>query len=329
MGLIGDKNCQYFFCFTKIYHSFSDVNGDDAYDLLAGNVSILDQAQQQQQQQSQDDNNAAAAALAADSVALKSDLTSLLNSKLQQDTSMDATRGLHFLGNDDYNAKRNLTLMLESKQMSQGSSGSDSNSGVNLFDDSFSSGSYGKTAEQQQQQQQQQGMSLFNSYTPKGDVTLASASLYGDNDKYIRSTRSGQCTPGGPTPPGSQNQTPDLSQDLNLASIQQQLQQQQHQQSQQQQVTNIFNSNSTSGGSVIAALLNSTGSSLVDTPSSLDTLSGQDSRESLRDPFLHGFTDTVTDITSDLSTSQSMDMEPLDFTFSNVDTVMTQMVPQI
>ena len=291
-------------------------------------MSILDQAQQQQ---FKDDNNAPAAALAADSAALKSDLTSLLNSKLQQDTSMDATRGLHFLGNDDYNAKRNLTLMLESKQMSQGSSGSDSNSGMNLFDDSFSSGSYGNTTEQQQQpqQQQQQGMSLFNSYTPKGDVTLASASLYGDNDKYIRNTRSGQCTPGGPTPPGSQNQTPDLSQELNLAAMQQQLQQQQHQQSQQQQVTNIFNSNSTSGGSVIAALLNSTGSSLVDTPSSLDTLSGQDSRESLGDPFLHGFTDTVTDITSDLSASQSMDMEPLDFTFSNVDTVMTQMVPQI
>ena len=292
--------------------------------------TILDQSQQpqqqqQQQQQSQDDNNAAAAAaLVADSAALKSDLSSLLNSKLQQDTS---TRGLHFFGNDGYNAKRNLTLMLESKQMSQGSSTSDNNSGVNLFDDNFNSSSYGNTTDQQQQQQQ----SMFSSYTPKGDVTLASASFYGDSDKYMRGTRSGQCTPGGPTPPGSQNQTPDLSQELNLAAIQQQLQQQQqqHQQSQQQhqQVTNIFNSNSTSGGSVIAALLNSTGSSLVDTPSSLDTLSGQDSRESLGDPFLHGFTDTVTDITSDLSASQSMDMEPLDFTFSNVDTVMTQMVP--
>ena len=145
----------------------------------------------------------------------------------------------------------------------------------------------------------------------------------------MQSTRSGQCTSGDPTPPGSQNLTPDLSQELNLAAMQQQLQQQQHQQSQQQhqQVTNIFNSNSTSGGSVIAALLNSTGSSLVDTPLSLDTLSGQDSRKSLRDPFLHGFTDTMMDITSDLSASQSMDMEPLDFTFSNVDTVMTQMVP--
>ena len=308
--------------------SFSDVNGDDAYDLLTGNVStLLDQSQQQQQQQqqqqSQDDNNAAAA-LAADSAALKSDLSSLLNSKLQQDTS---TRGLHFFGNDDYNAKRNLTLMLESKQMSQGSTASDNNSGVNLFDDNFNSGSYGNTTDQQQQQQQ----SLFSSYTPKGDVTLASASLYGDSDKYMRGTRRGQCTPGGPTPPGSQNQTADLSQELNLAAMQQQLQQQQQnqqsQQQHQQQVTNIFNSNSTSGGSVIAALLNSTGSSLVDTPSSLDTLSGQDSRESLGDPFLHGFTDTVTDITSDLSASQSMDMEPLDFTFSNVDTVMTQMVP--
>ena len=104
--------------------------------------------------------------------------------------------------------------------------------------------------------------------------------------------------------------------------------QQQQQQAQRQQVTNIFNSNSTSGGSVIANMLNSTGSSLVDTPSSLDTLSAQDSRESLGDPFLHGFTDTVTDITSDLSANQSMDMgEPLDFTFSNVDTVMPQMVP--
>ena len=306
--------------------SFSDVNGDDAYDLLTGNVStLLDQSQQpqQQQQQSQDDNNAAAAAaLAADSAALKSDLTSLLNSKLQQDTS---TRGLHFFGNDDYNAKRNLTLMLDPKHTTQGSSASDNNSGVNLFDDNFNSGSYGNTTDQQKQQQQ----SLFSGYTPKGDVTLTSASLYGDSNKYMRSTRSGQCTPGGPTPPGSENQTPDLSQGLNLAAMQQQLQQQQHQQSQQQhqQVTNIFNSNSTSGGSVIAALLNSTGSSLVDTPSSLDTLSGQDSRESLGDPFLHGFTDTVTDITSDLSASQSMDMEPLDFTFSNVDTVMTQMVP--
>ena len=308
---------------------FSDVNGDDAYDLLTGNVStLLDQSQQQQQQQQSQDDNNAAAALAADSAALKSDLSSLLNSKLQQGTS---TRGLHFFGNDGYNAKRNLTLLLESKQMSQGSTASDNNSGVNLFDDNLNSGSYGNTTDQQQQLQQQQEMSMFSSYTPKGDVTLASASLYGDSDKYMRSTRSGQCTPGGPTPPGSQNQTPDLSQELNLAAIQQQLQQQQqqHQQSQQQhqQVTNIFNSNSTSGGSVIAALLNSTGSSLVDTPSSLDTLSGQDSRESLGDPFLHGFTDTVTDITSDLSASQSMDMEPLDFTFSNVDTVMTQMVP--
>ena len=264
--------------------SFSDVNGDDAYDLLTGNVStLLDQSQQpQQQQQSQDDNKATtAAALMADSAALKSDLTSLLNSKLQQDTS---TRGLHFFGNDNYNVKRNLTLMLDPKHTTQGSSASDNNSGVNLFNDNFNSGSYGNTTDQQKQQQQ----SLFSGYTPKGDVTLTSASLYGDSDKYMQSTRSGQCTSGGPTPPGSQNLTPDLSQELNLAAMQQQLQQQQHQQSQQQhqQVTNIFNSNSTSGGSVIAALLNSTGSSLVDTPLSLDTLSGQDSRESLGDPFL-------------------------------------------
>ena len=209
--------------------SFSDVNGDDAYDLLTGNMStLLGQSQQQQQQQSQDDNNATAAALAADSAALKSDLTSLLNSKLQQDTS---TRGLHFFGNDDYNAKRNLTLMLDPKHTSQGSSTSDNNSGVNLFDDNFNSGSYGNTTDQQQQQQQ----SLFSSDTPKGDVTLASASLYGDSDKYMRGTRSGQCTPGGPTPPGSQNQTPDLSQELNLAAMQQQLQQQQQQQHQQSQ----------------------------------------------------------------------------------------------
>ena len=156
-------------------------------------MSVLDESQQ-----AQDSNNAA---LSSDSTVLKSDLTSILNSKLQQDTSMDATRGLHFMSNDDFNAKRNLTLMLETKQINQVSS--DNNGGVNLFDN-LNTGTFNNSTGQQE-------MSLFNNYTPKGDVTLASASLYEDSNKYIQGGGSGQCTPGGPTPPGSQNQTPDLT----------------------------------------------------------------------------------------------------------------------
>ena len=287
------------------------VNGDDAYDFITGNASMLDQ-----QHQLQDNSSAALSGGSA----MKSDLTSILNSKLQQDTSMDATRGLHFLGNDDYNAKRNLTVMLESKQMNQVAQSTDNNSAINLFDDNFTSGGYSNASGQ--------GMSLFSSYAPDGDVALASASLFGDSNKYgcMQSSGSSQCNPAGATPPGSRTQTADLTQELNLVAntMHQPMQQQQ----QQQQVTNIFQSNPTSGGSVIAAMLNSSGSSLVGTPSSLDTLSAQDSREKPWGSLSSRFTDTVADISGDLSANQSMDMsEPLDFTFSGVDTVMPQMVP--
>ena len=307
---------------SESYSLIAGVNGDDPYDFLAANPLLDQQAEQSQVQQDMNPGETGVKPL---------DLTSLLSSKLQQENSSDAARGLHFLNNDDYNAKRNLTLMLDpakqNNQVAPGATG-DSNGGVNIFEDAFNSGSYADTNRQE--------LPVFSTYTPKGDVTLTSASLYGEDNKFgcgvPQSGNTEQCTSGLPTPPGSQNQTPDLTQELNFAtSMQQQQPQQQHQQHSLFQSRNAAATNgrsSNTNSSVIAALLNNTGPSLVDTPSSLDTLSGQDSRESLGDPFLHGFTDTVTDMTSDLSGPQPMEMgEPLDFTLCNVDNVMPQMVP--
>ncbi len=307
----------------------ADVTGDDAFDFFTdGGTSLLDQQPSQtQQSQSQLSSSSASTLAAAGDAAVKSDLSSLLSNKLQQDTTIDATRGLHFVGNDDYSAKRNLTLMLETKQTNQVVPSTDSNSsGVGLFDDAFNGGTFTNGSNEQD---------LFNGYPPKGDVTLASASLYGEGRKFVqqsvRSDRGVSVVPP-PTPPGSQTQTPDLTQELGLVSDSMQ----QHMQQRLCATTQLYpppGGNSaaatSTGASAIAALLNGPSSSLVDTPSSLDTLSGHDSRESLGDPFLHGFTDTVTDITADLpSGAQSMDIsEPLDFTYSSVDAVMPQMVP--
>ena len=313
-------------------------NSNDGFDLLAGNSPLISPNQDQITPSSalitsrQDDSTSM-------TQAMKSDLTNLLSNKLQEGLSSDNSRGIHFFpGNTDFSAKRNITAILDSKTPLQQQNSELTallNTKTQLQQNAEAQNLINLKIQPQQQIQQQGseqnwdlldsfvggndvGGSSFSSQTPKGDVTLTSASLYGGQKRFqfLQNVAS--------TPPTSQNTSPDFNQDLSLLPSVMGLQNQPVHND--QRTTGLFTS---TGMNQFPAV---TGSSLVDTPNSLDTLSsaGQDSRESLSgDPFFQVLQESGMEMPEDLSTGgPCMDIsETSDFSFPQLDVTMPQMVP--
>ena len=173
------------------------------------------------------------------------DLATLLQEKLEPPSQPD-NRGLH-TNSEDYTAKRNLNDILEFQN--PGQSGLD----ADLQDNS----------------------SLLR-FTRKGDMTLTSASLYGQAAMMPDMTQQ--------TPPASQTTTPDYSQDMTSGTV-------------------ISLPHQASSANLILT-------HALDTPSSLDALSGQDSRESMAEQLFSGIYDAhAPDMGSDMTANNNaMDM---------------------
>lgn len=166
-----------------------------------------------------------------------SELANLLQDKLYP-PSQPENRGLHTGTSEGYGAKRNLNDILEGTQ----------------------------TAGMEMDLQDNSSLSRF---TRKGDMTLTSASLYGQAG-IMSKIKQQQMGMSGPTPPSSQTATPDFSQHF----------------------TNTMQPNINNPATQSGITMTNT----LDTPSSLDALSGQDSRESMVDPLFNSLYDHHTDM---------------------------------